>query len=111
MSRRIWRWIDGALVEITHREEMPVMLTPTIIGDLPDYVSPVTGKVISGRAQRREDLRRTDSRPWEGMEQEKKEAARQQQYVEQRSEQRLDEAAWRAYRELPVEKRRILRGD
>ena len=82
---------------------------PLIIPDLPGYQSPVTGLWVEGRAARREDLKRTGSRPWEGKEQELKEAARQRHYDEQRMDAKLDEHAHRAFYELPPEKRRILR--
>jgi hypothetical protein len=36
-----------------------------IMGDLPDYTSPVDGKLVSGRAQRREDLKRTGCREYD----------------------------------------------
>jgi len=79
-------------------------------GDTPGYVSPVTGKWIDGARARRDDLARTGSRPWEGMAAEKAHAQRQQQYVEQRYEKRLDEAVRRAYYQLSPAKRRHLGG-
>lgn len=43
-----------------------VFLTaPMVHGDLPGYHSPVTGKWIEGRRARKEDLKRTGSRPYE----------------------------------------------
>lgn len=41
------------------RGEFP---TPYTAGDLPEYVSPVTGKPVDGRRARREDLARNDCR-------------------------------------------------
>ena len=35
---------------------------PYVRGDLPTYISPVTGKPVDGRAERREDLARTGCR-------------------------------------------------
>lgn len=43
----------------------PITSVPYVIGDIPDYVSPASGKVISGRVQRREDLARTGCVPYE----------------------------------------------
>ena len=40
--------------------ERDTICMPRVISDLPDYVSPVTGQVVSGRAARREDLKRND---------------------------------------------------
>lgn len=76
--------------------------------DLPGYQSPVTGLWVEGRKQRREDLKRTGSRPYEGRAQEQKEANRQRAYAEQASERRLDETARRAYYQLSPDKRRSL---
>jgi putative FmdB family regulatory protein len=42
--------------------------------DLPEYVSPATGKVIRGRRQRRDDLARSGCRPYEGLDSETREA-------------------------------------
>ena len=45
--------------EPNKRSDLPF---PYIRGDLPPYRSPVTGKIIEGRAARREDLARTGCR-------------------------------------------------
>jgi len=50
------------------------------------YVSPASGKVINTKRARRDDLDRTNSRPWEGLESEKKEAARRREYANQKLE-------------------------
>lgn len=92
--------------EVMRLEIRPAYAQP----DLPGYVSPTTGKWIDGRKARREDLKRSGSRPWEGMAAEKAEAARQRQYAEALQEKRLDEAARRAYHQLPPFKRRLLEG-
>lgn len=76
--------------------------------DLPGYVSPVTGEWVDGRKARREDLKRTGSRPWEGMEAEKAEARRQRAYEERKFDRRLEEVARRTYHQLPPSKRRLL---
>lgn len=72
-------------------ESMKRMISaPMIMTDLPGYESPVTGKWIEGRKARLEDLRRTGSRPYEGFEQEKKEADRQRAYQEHEQDVALD---------------------
>ncbi len=38
------------------------LATPMICPDIPDYVSAASGDVVSGRVQRREDLKRTGCR-------------------------------------------------
>lgn len=106
------RWIypaDGEPFEVTQDYVRP----PDghfIIGDLPAYESPVDGRVVEGRAQRREDLRRTGSRPWEGREQELKEAQRRQQYQEHALDRKAEESAWRSWYNMSPDKRRVLRG-
>ena len=80
-----------------------------IIGEIEAYESPVDGRVISSRAQRRADLDRTDSRPWEGREQESKEAKRREGYIEQKNDAQLHETVSRAYYQLSPSKRDALR--
>lgn len=108
--RRRWVWDEKskALVEVSTDYRAPPREAPMIMGDIPEYVSPASGLVVRGRRARREDLKRTRSRPWEGLEQEKREAERQRQYAEERSDRRLEEAAHRALAQLPPERRRIL---
>lgn len=104
------RWIQkpgGGLVEVPVGHQQPKE-GPTVWADTPGYVSPVTGLWVEGRKQRREDLKRAGCRPWEGMDQESKEADRQQTYREQKSDQRLDHAIRSAYYQLSPEKRRLL---
>lgn len=83
---------------------------PLIMPDLPGYVSPVTGLWVEGRKQRREDLKRTGSRPFEGFEQERKESARRLAHTEQASDRRLEERAREIFHQLSPEKRRVLEG-
>ena len=81
---------------------------PDAIMDVPGYVSPVTGKWIEGKKQRRDDLARSGSRPWEGREAEVKEANRRKMYDEQKQDAKLHEAAARAFYAMPESKRREL---
>lgn len=99
---------NGELIEVT-ADYMAEPTTPLIFGDLPGYVSPVTGLWVEGRVARREDLKRTGSRPWEGLDQEKKESARAKQYNEQHLDASLTKAASEAFYQLPPSKREILR--
>lgn len=108
MTRRRWIYPKGGEPFEVTADYVPEPAAPLVIGDLPSYQSPVTGKWVDGRAQRREDLKRTGSRPWEGKAQEMKEAARQRQYTEQHMERSLHETAMRTFYELPPSKRRIL---
>lgn len=108
MRRRYIQRKDGTLVEVS-RDYLPDPQGPLVIPDLPGYQSPVTGLWVEGRVQRREDMKRTGSRPWEGLDQEKKEAARQQQYVEQRNEATLDRVAHEVFYQMPPSKRDLLK--
>jgi hypothetical protein len=98
------------LVEVSN-DYVPEPTAPTVWGDLPAYESPVTGKIVEGRVARREDLARTGSRPWEGLEQEKKEAQRRKAYLAQQEEKSVDRAAWQAWYSLSPDKRRRLMRD
>ena len=69
------------------------------------YQSPVTGKWIDTPRQRRQDLSANGSRPWEGMESEKKESARKNAYEEATQDKKLDEVVRTAYAQLPTEKK------
>lgn len=79
-----------------------------IMDDLPGYTSPVTGLWVEGRRQRREDLKRTGSRPWEGLDQEKKEAARHTRYADAKLDASLTKTASEAFYQMSPTKRRIL---
>jgi hypothetical protein len=68
------------------------LTAPVIHADIPPYVSTVTGKLIDGRAARREDLKRAGCRPWEGLDQERKEAERLRAYEEQANDAKLEAA-------------------
>lgn len=98
---------NGELIEVS-LHYVPEPTGPIIIGDLPAYQSPIDGRTVEGRRQRREDLKRSGSRPWEGKQAEMKEANRQRAYMAQHNEQRLHESAMRSFYELSPEKRRIL---
>jgi hypothetical protein len=84
------------------------IVAPAVQPDIPGYESPVTGKWIEGKSQRREDLRRTGCRPYEEGEREHAIQARKEE--ERRSEKQAYESAARAYYSLSPEKRRIVRG-
>ena len=111
MPRRSWVWDPKRkeLVEIDPNF-IPEQRAPMVIGDLPGYQSPVTGLWVEGRKQRRDDLKRSDSRPWEGLQQERKEAARRAAYAEQRSETRLERGMHEIYHQMPAAHRRAIEG-
>lgn len=74
------------------KTEKVILSAPMGIVDIPAYVSPVSGRLINSRTQRNDDLARAGCRPWEGMEQETKEAARQKAYEEQKADKVIDKA-------------------
>lgn len=78
------------------------------IADTEGYLSPTTGKWIEGRKARRDDLARSGARPWEGLAAEQQEAARQKQYIEQKQDKKIEEAAWRSWYSMDPKKRRQL---
>ncbi len=97
--------------ECCHQQMMMVIVAPQVATDLPGYESPVTGKWIEGRSARREDLRRTGCRPYEGTVAEKAEHERQQKYVEQKEDTaRYDEVARTFYALPEVKRRQLTRG-
>lgn len=109
---RLRRRYDPALGEMV---DVPIDTGPRKPGvhiwdDLPEYDSPVTGKIVRGRVQRRDDLARTHSRPWEGKEQEVKEAARARARQDVKTEQLVDKMARSALSQAPDRIRRALLG-
>ena len=85
--------------------EKRIFSAPTGIVDIPAYESPASGKMITSRAQRKEDFKRTQTRPWEGMDSEKREAARQKKYSEDASDKKLDNVVRQAWADLPPNKK------
>ena len=85
--------------------EKRIFSAPVGIVDIPAYESPASGKMITSRVQRNEDFKRTQTRPWEGMDSEKREAARQKQYSEDASDKKLDHVVRQAWADLPPSKK------
>lgn len=83
---------------------------PEVWDDLPGYDSPVTGEWVEGRRQRREDLKRTGCRPYEGREQEEKEAKRYRDRADAKLDQAAERMAHRAWAEAPERVRKVFRG-
>lgn len=85
-----------------------IISRPAVVADLPGYQSPTTGRWIEGRAARRDDLKRSNARPWEGFEQEKKEAQKRLADREAKSDAKLEKVIRETYHALPPAKRRAL---
>jgi hypothetical protein len=67
--RRDGSWVDRASGEpmLVAGKEYPVG-APAVMRDIPEYRSPVDGRVIGSRSERREDLKRNNCVEWdEGM--------------------------------------------
>ena len=109
-GKKVAEWIDGKLTFYDEDYFYPEDKAPMVIADLPAYQSPIDGRTIEGRKQRRDDLARNHARPWEGLAEEKKEANRHKAEIERKAEARLDESVWRAWHEMSPDKRKILRG-
>lgn len=64
MARATYVIRNGSLVEKSTGEAMPsddgAIRLPFVVRDVPAYRSPIDGRVIEGRAARREDLARND---------------------------------------------------
>jgi hypothetical protein len=73
-----------------------------------EYISPVSGKRIGSKRERIEDLKRTNSRPYEGREQEEKEAKRYRDHVEKKGDAAILETVKEVYQQLPPSKRQEL---
>jgi hypothetical protein len=109
-GKKVAEWAGDECVYYDYDYFHPENKAPVVMGDLPAYQSPIDGRTVEGRKQRRDDLARNHSRPWEGLEAEKKEAARQKAEIERKADAKLNESAWRAWYELSPDKRKILRG-
>jgi hypothetical protein len=80
--------------------------THFVLGDLPDYESPIDGRVVNGRAGRREDLRRSGCRPYEGRDAEQKEATRIRRNDEAARDRAITHTAQTVWAHLSPEKKR-----
>jgi len=70
--RTTYRWDGRQFVDKRTGKPVPdrypdAISMPYVCSDLPDYESPVTGKIVSGRAARREDLKRSGCVPADGI--------------------------------------------
>jgi hypothetical protein len=72
------------------------------------YTSPIDGRPITTTQARKEDMARNNCRPWEGMEQEKKEAARRAMYEEQKQDKALEKTIGETLAAMPSDKKAAL---
>jgi hypothetical protein len=105
---RTYRYDPTTKKMVEVRRSRDPRVAPAVFGDLPDYESPIDGRLVSGRKGRRDDLKRHGCRPWEGLQAEKQEAARQLAYEQKAAEMRLEAAVRKSYAQLHPDKRRVL---
>lgn len=61
MARYVWTengFVDRNTGEPMDKPFAGQLVMPTVISDIPEYPSPVTGEMITSRSQRRDDLKR-----------------------------------------------------
>lgn len=88
---------------------MQIMIcAPAVQADIPGYESPTTGRWIEGRAARRNDLKQSGARPYEGFEQERKEAQRRRQDAEAKADAKIEKVIRESYHQLSPAKRRAM---
>ena len=75
---------------------------------MPAYQSPITGKWIDTPRQRRDDMARSGSRPWEGMDSERKVAENRVKFEEKKADAAIESAVVEAYKSLGPEKQAVL---
>lgn len=72
---------------------------------MPGYESPASGKWIETPRQRREDMKATGTREWEGIANERHQMERNKQYEAERQDKALDHAVRTAWQNLPDSKK------
>lgn len=63
MARYVFKggkFVDPATGEPMHVPDRGTLCTPSIVSDIEPYQSPVDGRYVSGRAAKRDDLKRHD---------------------------------------------------
>jgi hypothetical protein len=94
-------WIDKLMMHAYPKRTASVYV-------MPSYQSPVTGKWIDTPSQRRDDMARNNSRPWEGMESERKAASERVKIEEKQKDNAIENAVVGAYHSLSDDKKAIL---
>lgn len=111
MTRRRWIYPGNGADPIEVGEDyVPAPVAPLVFGDLPGYQSQATGAWVEGRRARREDLKASGCRPWEGLQIEQQEASRQKAYASEREDAALTKTASESFYQLSPSKRALLTG-
>jgi hypothetical protein len=87
------------------KTEKRIFSSPMGMVDIPAYESPATGKWITSRSERREDLKRSGCREWEGADVERKESAKIKAANEAKQDAALEHTVRKAWQDLPPSKK------
>ena len=85
--------------------EKRIFSAPSAISDIEPYESPVTGKMITSRSERREDFKASGCREWEGMDVERKEAQKRKAAEDAVQDQKLETEVQKVWAQLPEDKK------
>lgn len=85
-----------------------IVEAPAVQVDIGGYQSPIDGRWIEGKAARREDLKRNNCRPWEGMESEKKAAIERSKAADKDYEKGVEAAVYNTFNNMSAENQRAL---
>jgi putative FmdB family regulatory protein len=85
-----------------------IVEAPAVQTDLPGYQSPIDGKWVEGRRARTEDLKRSNCRPWEGMDTERKEAIKRAEEADRKFETQIERGIAETFNNMSAEKQRAL---
>lgn len=81
---------------------------PAVHADLPGYQSPIDGRWVEGRRARTEDLKRSNCRPWEGMETERREAVKRAEEADRDFDAKTEAAVHETFNAMSAESQRAL---
>lgn len=96
----------GELAELIISAPVGRVMFPAAGGQ--EYVSPASGRYISTARERRDDMARTNCRPYEGFEAESKVASAKRAADEKKSDAKLHDNVSRAFYQLSPSKRKAL---
>ncbi len=91
------------------KKMMKVITKPMIQVDLPEYVSPASGKLIRGRKQRQDDFKRTRTRPWEGRKAEMLEAQKIRDADEAKLDATIERGAYEVLSNMDAAKQKLVK--
>ena len=65
--KRDGRWVNASTGEdmLTDEQRKKPIALPYVISDIPPYASPIDGRMITSRSERRDDLKRNNCVEWE----------------------------------------------